>query len=442
MEKLTVRNFINLKEVDFEISKINIIIGYQATGKSLIAKLVYFFKSFFIDYKNAILKNIAKNIFEKDVIEKFELIFPKYVWEGQKFQLRYQYHEYVIFIENKISSNKLKLCLQYSDSLKDIFKKLRKAYPKNINPNISNSINLETLLEPGEFKERFEAYMSFSNQIEKALYSELFKSESIKEFDELTFIPAGRSFFANLQKNVFSFLSNNMPIDYFLKEFGSTYEKVKDMYHIRNRLFKKQDFTDLDSLIREIIVGDYSYREGQDWIDSGKNPKINLSNASSGQQESLPMAIILSTLPFASSSHLFVIEEPEAHLFPISQKNIVNLISLIFSLTHRRHKFIITTHSPYVITAFNNLIQANNSLQELNSHTDQPKTKVLNSLYKIVPKDQILDIADVRAYTLQNGKLTSIINQESKLIDTNIIDEVSTEFSLVFEKLLELEYET
>lgn len=440
MEKLTVRNFINLKEVDFEISKINIIIGYQATGKSLIAKLVYFFKSFLIDYKDAILKNVAKNVFEKDILEKFELIFPKYAWEGQEFQLAYQYHEYQIFVENKMSSNKLKLCLQYSESLKNTFKKLRKAYPKKINPNISNSFNLESLIELGEFKERFETFISFSDQIEKALYAELFKSQSIKEFDELTFIPAGRSFFANLQKNVFSFLSNNMPIDYFLKEFGSTYERVKEMYRIKDRIFKKQDFTHLNSLIREIIVGDYSYRDGQDWIDSGKASKINLSNASSGQQESLPMAIILSTLPFASSSHLFVIEEPEAHLFPISQKNIVNLISLIFNLTHGRHKFIITTHSPYVLTAFNNLIQANNSLQELSTH-HKPTTKVLNSLFKLVPKNQILDIADVKAYTLQDGKLTSITNEESKLIDTNIIDEVSTEFNDVFEKLLELECE-
>ena len=154
------------------------------------------------------------------------------------------------------------------------------------------------------------------------------------------------------------------------------------------------------------------------------------------------MAVILTTLPFTSSSHLFVIEEPEAHLFPISQKNIINLISSVFNLTNKRHKFIVTTHSPYILTAFNNLIQANNSLQELNSHQNKPTTKVVNALYKLVPKNQILDIADVRAYTLQDGKLTSIINEESKLIDTNIIDEVSTEFNLVFEKLLELEYES
>ena len=80
MEKLTVRNFINLQSVDFEISKINIIIGYQATGKSLISKLVYFFKSFFLNYKEAIVKQKTRVQFDKDILEKFELIFPRYTW--------------------------------------------------------------------------------------------------------------------------------------------------------------------------------------------------------------------------------------------------------------------------------------------------------------------------------------------------------------------------
>jgi predicted ATPase len=440
MEKLTVRNFINLQSVDFEISRINIIIGYQATGKSLISKLVYFFKSFFLNYKEAIVKQKTRVQFDKDILEKFELIFPRYTWEKQEFSLIYQFHDYQISIEHNLYfANKFTLKLSYSDLLKEVFNKLKRAYAKKSIPDITSSMSLENILD---FKDHFENFISLSNQIEKTLYEQLFKTDKVQEFDELTFIPAGRSFFANLQKNVFSFLSSNMPIDYFLKEFGSTYEKVKEMYTIRERIFKKHNFSELDALIHQIIVGKYLFRDGQDWIYSEDDTRINLANASSGQQESLPMAVILTTLPFASASHLFVIEEPEAHLFPISQKNIINLISSVFNLTNKRHKFIVTTHSPYILTAFNNLIQANNSLQELNIHQDKPTTKVMNALYKLVPKNQILDIADVRAYTLQDGKLTSIINEESKLIDINIIDEVSTEFNLVFEKLLELEYES
>ncbi|MBD2137976.1 ATP-binding protein [Anabaena sp. FACHB-1237] len=51
-------------------------------------------------------------------------------------------------------------------------------------------------------------------------------------------------------------------------------------------------------------------------------------------------------MPFISSTtRLFIIEEPEAHLFPASQKHIVSLMSQVFNTTNRKHKFIITTHN-------------------------------------------------------------------------------------------------
>ena len=41
------------------------------------------------------------------------------------------------------------------------------------------------------------------------------------------FIPAGRSFFSNLQSSIFSFFSSNKSLDPFLIQFGSTYESFK-----------------------------------------------------------------------------------------------------------------------------------------------------------------------------------------------------------------------
>ena len=54
--------------------------------------------------------------------------------------------------------------------------------------------------------------------------------EISKYFSESVFIPASRSFFANLQKNIFSFLAENIDIDPFMKEFGSKYELAKKLY--------------------------------------------------------------------------------------------------------------------------------------------------------------------------------------------------------------------
>ncbi len=234
-------------------------------------------------------------------------------------------------------------------------------------------------------------------------------------------------------------MSQDIIIDYFLTEFGSDYEKVKSLYKNRELFnLQKIDFDAVDELINKIIVGNYVYEKGEDWIYNSHNKRrINLSNSSSGQQEALPMVLVLAVLPFMTQTRFFIIEEPEAHLFPQSQKYIVNLISLIFNLTDKKHKFLITTHSPYILTAFNNLIQAGNTLQALRKKSENKS--LIQKLIKIIPENRMLDISDIGVYTIQDGKIKSIINQENQLIDTNIIDDISNEFSREFDELLELE---
>ncbi|MEP0760932.1 AAA family ATPase [Coleofasciculus sp. FACHB-T130] len=45
-EKLIIRNFAGIKELEIEVKRINILIGPQASGKSVCAKLLFYFKNF------------------------------------------------------------------------------------------------------------------------------------------------------------------------------------------------------------------------------------------------------------------------------------------------------------------------------------------------------------------------------------------------------------
>ena len=45
MQKLYIKNFRQITEAEIEIRDIMFLIGEQASGKSTIAKLIYFFKS-------------------------------------------------------------------------------------------------------------------------------------------------------------------------------------------------------------------------------------------------------------------------------------------------------------------------------------------------------------------------------------------------------------
>ncbi len=71
MERLIVDNFLNLKYIDLDVAKINIIIGRQAQGKSVLAKLIYFFKDFFINYRLSVTEGQSKRNFDKSVKEEF-----------------------------------------------------------------------------------------------------------------------------------------------------------------------------------------------------------------------------------------------------------------------------------------------------------------------------------------------------------------------------------
>jgi dephospho-CoA kinase len=45
MQKIIINNFGAIKDAEIEVKKILVLIGEQASGKSTIAKLIYFFKS-------------------------------------------------------------------------------------------------------------------------------------------------------------------------------------------------------------------------------------------------------------------------------------------------------------------------------------------------------------------------------------------------------------
>lgn len=247
--------------------------------------------------------------------------------------------------------------------------------------------------------------------------------------EQLIYIPAGRSFFAYLQKSIFSFISTNIPIDHFLKEFGAIYEITRD-----NNLFRRPSNTKpkiVQSLVESLICGSYEYEKGQDWI-VGDRGRVSLAHSSSGQQEALPLAMILSTWPYIISPTVirsFVIEEPEAHLFPIAQGQVISLIAVAYNSEKGAGDFVITTHSPYILTALNNLIQAGNTAKVLGESRSE-------EVYKIVPKEQHVKFDDVAAYTVSDGYVTSILDHEYRLLQADAIDSVSEFFLLALKGLL------
>ena len=402
MESIHVRNFLVLREVDLPIDKFIVIIGRQASGKSLLAKLLYFFRKFMREiYVESINKGQVKRQVERDGVALFERYFPRYAWGNDEFELVYRVDDVEVSLRRgRNNQGELRIKLDYAKKLADLHRR---------------------------FKFEYKKYAQEHEDVGRDVWRE-FKHAHLEDFMSQylrpsVFIPAGRSFFANLQKNVFSFLASNIDIDPFIKEFGLSYESSK---RLGPRVHNLQN--EVAGLMRSILMGKYVFEDDQDWIET-QGRRINLANASSGQQEALPMLLMLSTLPFISGQRsTFFIEEPEVHLFPKAQQNIVDLFSLLYA---HGQGIVITTHSPYILTAMNNLILAGDIVRREKSLSGKVKS-VIGSGYPI-------RYEDVGAYFIEGGSLKSIKDDDTRLIGVSLIDEVSDEFARLFNALLDIE---
>ena len=403
--------------MDFDFKSINILIGPQGSGKSVTVKLMYFFKNFI----NEIVKNIeneeSKRDLDKNQKEIFLNFFPKETWPKDDFLIVYKNNITSISLK-KVDS---KIIFEYSENLKKLLKKGKKIYTSE-KAKYANDHKISN----------FRFKRELSDKITKCIQEELGVESTFEQF----FVPAGRSFFANIQSTIFSFLSDNRSLDPFLIEFGSFYESLKRYYNdiiVNNNSPQRQD-KEFDELTSQILNSNYLREKEKDYLIHKDSRKVNLTNASSGQQETLPLIIILKALNYISSSgggFTLYIEEPEAHLFPTAQKRIVELLARTFNSKNRNFQIFITTHSPYILSSFNNLIYAGNLAENI---------KYSTRVEDVISPKEYLESYLFSVYSLRNNVRSYLIDEETKLITTTILDSVSDDISIEFDKLLNIEF--
>jgi len=415
MERISIKNFAGIDTLDISLNRINVFIGRQASGKSVTAKLIYYFKGVSRDFLDSALSDKTKLQAEKKLLSKFEDYFPIDTWPTKNFEIVYYFDDNFI----RLAKEKGKLKIKFSDAVAKLFnycKRVIKTDKERFNP-----------------QDKFEIYKP-SYRIHEKYLSIVEKELGYNASYNPLFIPAGRSFFANLQSSIFSFLSNNKAIDPFLVEFGSFYENIKPL---ADRAFSAREnkhiFSLANNLMLEIIGSRYLREKNKDYLIHDDKRKINVSFSSSGQQETLPLLLILKALlkiSFIGSGSSVFIEEPEAHLFPAAQKKIIELMGLVFNNAKNPTQLVITTHSPYVLTSINNLVQGHISESKLD---DTRK----NELYNILPKEYLIDEHFLNAFAFKDGKVESIINKELGLIYSRYLDNISEEIAIQFDQLLE-----
>ncbi len=420
-ERLSVENFAGMRHVVLDIGRLNLLIGPQATGKSVCAKLLYFFRTFDKQIVQAAMEGKSKREFKDIMTGVFCDCFPEHSWPSGPFRIQYKSNGSSFRISRKAGTKSV-LAFQCPTEFNDLYEVL---LDKARERRSAEGADAE--------RDRFMTYATMENMVKAKVGG----GRPINQY----FVPAGRSFFLALQGSIFSVLaSNSVNIsDPFLLSFGALYERARNL-SVRSQLYRSASNAGVEPdtferLIQGILKGRYMREENEDILVSEDGRKVRVANASSGQQAALPLVLILRYLCVASvqDGGVLYVEEPEAHLFPTSQRNMVELLATVYNTSRSTGlQLIVTTHSPYILTAFNNLIQAGILAQELRMKKD------LLKLHKIVPAEYTLLPSDFSAYSLVEGEAHNLMDKKTGLMLADVVDQVSDDLAEEFHRLLEL----
>ena len=334
---LSIRNFSCIKNLDVEFKRLTVFIGEQASGKSVTCKLYYFFTQAFRNvYANCLEMHSKFDMLAKGLAKEFRLIFPDSAWQNDAFRISWNADGKKLVVSHSRSAKKIRI---QCDDYKETYELALKGLNAKSNGHWELSLFDEEVLNSRMFVSRF---------VSKAISS--------LRLPSVDYIPAGRSFFSTIQENVFALLSDNIGIDYFLKEFGRKIEARRFRYI---RAAPEYSLREYDG----ILHGVYRYDGKEQWIVRDQNHKVRLADASSGQQEAFPLLLLLNHLSHVDISRprRVIIEEPEAHLFPTAQMEIVELLRKMMQRSQALG-FVITTHSPFILCCLNNLIDKSKSI--------------------------------------------------------------------------------
>lgn len=409
---LEVKNFSCITSAKIDFSRLTLIIGPQASGKSVLCKLAYFFNSLLTEQFPQVEDNADLDGFRSYVAAKFVQLFPVSAWGQKKFDISYAAGQYGIRVQ-RTSAKSEKIKVHFSDFFEKQYEEVRSAYER-----------LRKKSKPSEVGARIEVEWS----VRQKLLAELRKKLNRDFAQYQLFIPAGRSFFTNAGKAIMLLDQGNL-VDPIVGRFGRIFANYREHFQ-----FGFVERRGADSLLRwrDILGGDLKIERDREFVETPDGRKVPFVALSSGQQELLPLFIVLGAWGLPSkeegAQHLYI-EEPEAHLFPSAQSNLVEIFAEMLNGSGGLFDLVLTTHSPYVLSKVNNLVKA--AIVGRNDGASKAVSKVLR-------KSSWVDAKQLAAYAIVGGKAISIVDEDG-LIDGAYLDSISEEISREFGRLLAIE---
>ena len=432
MNKIHIKQFGPVQEADIDIDKkMQVFIGAQASGKSTVCKVTYFCQKI-RDYTLEFLmdgdkyfsnhRNEYFNLYLKYLTKQFMKCFGKTTYM-QKFRINYAFGDKQIDITlNHDGYVRFKFDSGLKEDLNSLINEAAKVFLNKLNSDKVNAIidNITVLaLLRQQFKERL---------------CGVFENDA-----EIMYIPAGRSLLATMSEQLHDFSVADM--DLTMQDFINLVRNTKNKFDskipdivksytktVRGQINNSALKMAYD-LIKRIFKADYISENDGEKIYFGERCWIKLMHSSSGQQEVLWILMLAFNIILENKKSFVIVEEPEAHLFPIAQKDVISLISLMLNLTDS--KAIITTHSPYILTSLNILL-----------YSDKVERNLKVKRSAVINKSVRINYNMFGAYKFESGinessNMENLLDEGSHMIGTDYIDYVSSITNIELSKLLD-----
>lgn len=409
--RIVIHNFGPIKEADIETKRYTVFIGQTSSGKSVAAKLI----SIANDSDFMMLKEGDFNGFT-GILAQYSIDFP--FFDDTEIRL---YHDEASWT---IKKNTFKM----EGEMDSFWKAVRSveidnrgfsqdAYKDRIGKKDieeASRLLIEALNAQMQGKELdWDSYTDFQKEMVFKTAKQSYISNTYP-----VYIPAERILLSIFTNSIFSLLSNDMPIPESIKRFGKLYGIAKD----RNK----------DVMIDFMNIS-VRFAKEQDIIHiNGDDVDIDFSQASSGMQSIIPMWIVFCDSLYGFGRYI-IIEEPELNLFPTLQVQLVN--RMVEQLKNAAASLVITTHSPYILSVFDNLVYAKDVFDRAD---DGRKAKVK----ALVSEDAMISFDDIAAYSFDNNGIVTYINDaETRSTGAYALDTASNETANVFNELLAIDNE-
>lgn len=403
MKKLTIKNIGPIKEVTFNIKKVNVFMGKQSSGKSTIAKILSFC-----------------SWVEKDI--SFHQSFQKYENKPSEFIKNIE-----IFHKMKGYFNEKSEICYVGDAVKINY--------------INSTIEFEWLNTRYEYKRPKISYIPSERSV--IILPEMEKVELpnnyLKSFlydwlnSRRNYTPEKK--FHILDTNVEYYYSEedrnnhivNNEYDIMLSQSSSGLQSVVSLLTMVDDLIVNLYNTDREtssyeldsikievtqSLIKKYIVEPFisKYVENNDNYEQATMIKTLNDSINNQSEDVIPLLEEYHKVRenlFKYHRTNLIIEEPEQNLFPATQKELTYQLLEYLNKSEYDHTMAITTHSPYILYAINNCM-----LTYLVKDKNED-SKLKNSM--ISPED-------INIFEIEDGKNRSI-QKENGLIGKNYFDQ-------------------